>query len=491
MFRKIVSQLSLSPSAASQLTFYARRLGQERVTRKFSAIGAILIMGLQFAVILAPPTASNAASSNDLILGGIVSKADLLNRYDQSSELQALYNRMGISRADIEATTTATINSKDHSLLSMGRNQHGTTDNEIDVGSHVYWLRGLYVWDTGANIQKGSSYQVLQGHRSTDGGYFAVMFHCGNIVVKTLYTAPKPTPKPPTPIPTPIPTPTPKTPTVSCTYLIASLSEGQPPLKVTFTGKGSATGQTISQYAFDFGDKTSSLQSTDTAVHTYQTAGTYTATLKVKGSAGKVSDTPSTCLVTMKVTPPPAAFTKAKTAVNLTQNIDATTKPANGGDLITYHLTTKNTGGVASSYVVVEHVEDVLEYADVTDATGATLANGALTWPAATIKPGAVLSTTFTVKIKNPVPSTPVGLSDPNSFDLRLDNIYGDAIQISVAPSFGKQVEAAATNLPATGPSAGTIIVLGVCAISLFFYFRNRQLMTEIRLLRGEFQGGI
>lgn len=491
MFKKIVSQLSLSPSAASQLTFYARRLKQERVTRTFSALAAILVVGLQFAVIAAPPTASNAASSNDIILGGIVSKDDLLNRYDASTELKTLYARMGISRVDVEGARTATVNSRDHSLKSMGRNQHGAGDEKITVGSHTYWLRGLYVWDTGANVKNGSSYKVLEGKRNSDGGYFAVMFHCGNIIVKSVPTPPTPTPKPPTPIPTPPPTPKPASPTVGCSYLLTNPTTGERPLKVTFTGAGSATGQTITDYIFDFGDKTSSTQKTPTVTHTYANPGNFTATLKVKGSAGKTSDATPTCAVTISATLPPAAFTKSKGAVNLTQNIIATTKPALGGDLIKYHLATKNSGGTTASYVVVEHIEDILEYADVTDTTGATLANGVLTWSASTIEPGQVLNTTFTVKIKDPIPATPVGLSDKFSFDLRLDNVYGNAVEITLAPPIPKQVESAATNLPDTGPGVATIIILSVSALTLFFYFRNRQLITEIRLLRGEYQGGL
>ena len=456
MFKKIVSQLSLSPSAASQLTFYARRLKQERVTRTFSAIAAVLVVGLQFAVIAAPPTASNAASPNDIILGGFVSKNDLLNRYDQSSELQSLYKHMGISRADIADTHVATINSTDHSLQSIGRDQHDAGDIDIVVGSHNYWLRGLYVWDTGSNIKNGSSYQVLEGHRSTDGGYFAAMFHCGNIVIKHQYSPPVPTTKPPTPIPTPKPTPTPTTPTVACSYLIATPTTGDRPLKVTFTGAGSTTKQTIAGYIFNFGDNTSSTQASATAIHTYSSAGSFTAALKVKGSTGTVSDTPPTCAITIHASLPPAAFSKGKTAVNLTQNIDATTKPAAAGDIIKYHLTTKNIGATAGSYVVVEHIEDILEYADVTDATGATLSsdsnavlpsNSVLTWPAVTIAPGQTLNTTFTVKIKNPIPATPIGISDKNSFDLRLDNVYGNTVQIVLSPPVAKQIEAASLSL--------------------------------------------
>jgi hypothetical protein len=495
MFTKIVSQLSLSPSAAQQMVFYARRLKAESVTRTFSAIAAILLIGLQFATILAPPTASNAASPNDIIYGGFVSKADLLNHYDSSPELKSLYAYMGISRQDVVNSHVATINSTDRSLISIGRIQHLSSDQKLTVGSYTYWARHLYTWDTGANVTRGSTYEVLEGNRSSDGGFFAVMFACGNIVYKSL--PPKPTPPPPPPPPTPkrTPTPTPSAkPTLACVELLGndklgSISSGAP-LTVSFTGLGSATGQTITQYDFSFGDNTTQSISTSSINHTYSSVGKFVATLRVKGSLGSYSTTPAACTYTVTITPPPAAFLLGKSALNLTQNIDATTKPANASDQIKYILTTKNTGGVPSSYIVVEHLEDVLQYADVTNAGNGILSNGVMTWPASTIAPGATLTESFVVTVKNPIPATPVGVSDKYSYDLRMDNVYGNAVSIAVSPPAPKQIEAAAASLPDTGATTSSLIVLVVCALSLFFYLRNRQLIAEIKMLRGDFQGG-
>jgi hypothetical protein len=104
---------------------------------------------------------------------------------------------------------------------------------------------------------------------------------------------------------------------------------------------------------------------------------------------------------------------------------------------------------------------------------------------------GATMTRSFTVKVKNPVPPTPIGLSDKSSYDLRMDNIYGNAIQVAIAPPVAKQVEAAATSLPATGAPVATLIVLTVSGLTLFFYFRNRQLLKEVKLLRNEYQGGL
>ncbi len=482
----------------SDLVFYAHRLKKEKVTRTFSAIAAVLIVGLQFATIAAPPTPSNAASSNDIIYGGFVSKDDMLNRYDGSSELQALYNYFGITRADLAGTHVATINSRDHSLLSIGRNQHLSSDTKVVLGSHTYWTRALYTWDTGSNVQNGSSYQVLEGTRARDGAFFAAIFHCGNIVFKTL--PPKPTPPPPpkpspspshTPSPSPKPSPSPAKPTITCVQLTGDVKTGEVPLTVNYTGLGSATGQTVSEYQFSFGDTKTANQPGPKVAHLYPTPGVFTATLKVKGSTGAVSPTVPACSFTVTVTSPPAAFTKAKSALNLTQNIDATTKPAQAGDVIRYTLTTKNVGGTADSYAVVEHIEDVMEYASVTDFGGATLQNGVMTWPAVIIKPGATLTKTFTTTVMNPIPPTPVGLSDKFSYDLRMDNVYGNTVSISLVPPFAKQVEGASTSLPAAGPGTASIIVLAISFITLFFYFRNRQLNAEVKLLRGQYQGGL
>jgi PKD repeat protein len=494
MFTKIVSQLSLSPSAGSQLAFYARRLGQERITRTLSALAAVLVIGLQFATIAAPPTSANAASPNDIIYGGVVSLNDLLNEYDDNAQLRAIYGHWGVTRADIAAAKETTINSKDHSLKSLGRIQHLASDAPIDIDGVTYYQRGLYTWDTGANVATGSSYKVFAGTRSGDGGYFAIMLACGNIVVKTNLTPPPPPPPPkptPKPTPKPSPTPTPKTPIVSCVDLEGTTSSGPAPVTVNFTGQGQASGETITGYEFNYGDSSPTLTSaTPTAVHTYKSPGVYTAYMLVKSSLGSVTSKSTACSFPVTVSAIPAAFTKHKSALNLTQNIDATQHLANAGDQIRYILTTTNIGGMPSNYVVTEHLESVLQYANVTDNGGGQLNDGVMSWPVTVIEPGQTITNTFTVTVMNPIPTTPVGTSDKFSYDLKMDNVYGNAIQVGLQPPLPKQIELASASLPDTGASTGTVVVLIVGILTLFMYFRNRQLITEIKLLRGEYQGG-
>jgi PKD repeat protein len=489
----MVSQLSLSPSAASQLTFYARRLGRERVTRTFSAIAATLIVLLQFATILAPPTPANAASPSDLIYGGVVSKDDLLNRYDESKQLQAIYRTFGVERRDLEKTRLVTINSLDKSYKTLGRIQHLATDTKFEIGKETYWQRSLSVWDTGARKQTGTNYKVYEGTRSLDGGYFAIMVQCGNIVVKTNPSTPKPSTKPPAPTPLPTPAPTPKSATLACTRLTANVYRGEGPLEVRFTGLGAATGDTIEEWLFDFGDQNVAKRATGSVIHVYQNPGKFIVHLQVRGKSGKVTEKNPHCRVEVQVDAKPAAYMKKKSALNLTKNIEATKQPAAAGDEIRYLLSTRNAGGTGTNYVVTEHITDLLEYATVIDDGGAKVdtKNGVMVWPAKSLGPGQTIVHSFTVKIKSPIPPTPVGLSDKYSYDLQMDNVYGNAIKVAVEPPPAKQVEAAAASLPATGGPVATVIVLVVSGLTLFFYFRNRQLAAEIKLLRGDYQGGL
>lgn len=419
MFKKLVSNLSLSPSVNGQLAYYARRLRGERITRQMSVVFAVLLIGLTLATSLAPPTAANASSGNDVIFGGVRSLSELLRVYDQgnggagqsAADMQAIFSYFGVTRADIAATHAGNVNSSDHSLISIGRYRHLASDQQVAIAGRTYYLRALYTWDTGARVQTGSSYQAFIGRRSSDGGFFAVLFQCGNIVFRNI-PHPSPTPTPRTPTPTPRPTSTP-TPT----------------------------------------------------------------------STPRPTPTPTPPIIT--------SIQLAKSAVNTTQGVDATTTKANANDVIRYTLATKNAGNAPSrDYIVTEHIEDILEYADVTNLGGATLTNGVLTWPAATIAAGATLTYNFETTLKTPIPETPVSTSDPQSFDLCMDNVYGNLVRVCTIAPPAKQIEAATQSLPQTGAGTTILAVLAFAGLIIYFYLRNRQLITEIKILRHDYNGG-
>jgi len=86
--------------------------------------------------------------------------------------------------------------------------------------------------------------------------------------------------------------------------LSASPTSGTAPLAVAFDASGSTapSGDTLTQYTFNFGDNTASVtQSTPTVSHTYTAAGTYQAYGTVTDSAGQ-SSSPAVVPVTVTLT---------------------------------------------------------------------------------------------------------------------------------------------------------------------------------------------
>lgn len=571
MFYDIVSNLSFSPAAASQLAYYARRLKAESLTRTFSVIMAVVLAGLQTAIIIAPPNAANAASTNDVIYGGFAGanpKKNLLEVYDQNKDglghsgYHQLFQHFGITRKDLANTSLGSINSSNHKIKSVGRNPHSALDEPFTAGGkEVYYLRPLYTW--GDNIK----YPALIGKRAIDGKWFAVMVDCGNIAVID-DTPSKPVVKKPnvgvekTLIKGPAVGSKVK-PGQELTYRISFKNTGNGPAKDVVVGERlSDNTDWVSQTQIAVNGHTGPMSSYH-GPHTAfkgEPAGYYVfwrinqldaggyghadITVKVKDSAlngasvcdrGFIDTPDQSTEYTNKLchsvtrpknptTPPPTTptppnnppeqpeipkpetptppsgqpnITTAKSAIIIAA-ADNSKQDANGataqpGDTVEYTLTTTNSGSAdAKGYAVSENLHDVLEYATIIDPRGGILdeSTGIMTWPKADIKAGKDFIVTFQTRVKSPLPTTPHSASDPQSYDLKMDNVYGNLISINLAVPAEKQVEVASASLPATGPGTSALIVFVLLGGVLFFYYRNRQLANEIAMLKGDHYGG-
>ncbi|MCL2037828.1 DUF11 domain-containing protein [Candidatus Saccharibacteria bacterium] len=186
-----------------------------------------------------------------------------------------------------------------------------------------------------------------------------------------------------------------------------------------------------------------------------------------------------------------------KTAVNNTQNgADATRTTANAGDVITYTLHIVNTSRETITMDINDFINDILEYADLTDAGGGVFnqENKLLSWPGVTLRAGERTQRSFVVTVKNPIPSMARGASQILSYDCVMSNSINSDINTGMHVDVNcppvKTVEQIVSQLPATG--AGTNLIVGgvIAAIVVFFYARSRQLGKEVRLVRKEFSAG-
>lgn len=181
-----------------------------------------------------------------------------------------------------------------------------------------------------------------------------------------------------------------------------------------------------------------------------------------------------------------------KKARNITQQIaNANGTQANTGDTIEYTLSVKNLSKVSrTGFVIEENMDDVLEYADILDASGAVFTQNPvkmLSWSGVTIKPGETVSRTILIKVKSTLPNTPASTSDPLSNDMRMVNVYGDTIRITLPKTPIKTVEQTITKLPSTGFGSNVIISTVLLMAVVYFYFRNRTMVKELALVRQQF----
>ncbi len=314
---------------------------------------------------------------------------------------------------------------------------------------------------------------------------------------------------------------------IVCTNLISSFGNGQ---KITagtdVSVRGQASGSDIPESElvdmyYDYIDKSGKVVDSQKAKgiqfdgaiaedkvsrsFTLEKPGTYTFRLAVKyegsskdatgnrtGDCAKEVVVEEPCLEDKDDQDDTECLILSKKAENDTQKVtNANGTVANAGDTIIYTLSTKNTSKntTIEDYVVQENMIDVMQYAEIINLSGGKLDQyGVATWPGVDIKPGETLSKKIVIKIKNPIPQTPVSISDPGSYDMKLTNIYGNTVNIKLPPTIIKTTEIVTTKqLPNTGPGETLAIGFVILTGAGYFFMRSRLLAKEANIIRNEY----
>lgn len=537
MFRKLVENLSFSPALVGQLGFYARRLRKEEMTRRIGLIFTAMALVVQSLVIFQPTQPANAASGNNIIYGGVRSKNDLLAIYDRNNDgaghadIQQIYSYFGITRGDIERASQGKFNSKDfnRSIISAGRSTYDwqRTPHAIpNTNTTVYTSITADFDSTSWTIPNGSTYDAIIGTRAVDGKWFAIMMNCGNPAYITM-------PPPPAP---------PVTPTAVCSGLeVITLS------RTSFKLKGQAStsgGASIKGYRYviksangrqAFAQNIVSSSGASEVTADLPTSGNYSAELVVDTSLGDRSS--ADCRKALTVTPEPrcplnpslpesspeckpcpddsslwykdstckADYQLTKSVRNLSRTdangtpTDANNTTARPGDRLEYTLEVKNVGKNTGTYTFKDNFADVLEYSDILQSNGGMLQRGgeipvenqsSLVWQAMAIKPNQAVQKSVVVQVKTTIPAAPTNVSNPESYNCRMHNSFGNPTNVAVECPPEKTVEQVVTELPKTGPTESLLIGGSVLALVTYFYCRARQLGKEVRLIRRDVNAG-
>lgn len=199
MFRKLVSNLPFSPALVGQIGFYARRLRKEEATRRIGLFMTVLALVVQSLTVFVPSTSANASNTSDLITGGANSISAVLAAYDNpSSDFKKIMDYAGVTRAEIAAMKSGTINSKEYGTgsgawLTWGRtSRFSSAQGEVrhDVSGSIVYSKPLWRYDTTDwTIPHGSQYDAFRG-TSAKMGNFAIVKGCGNLVTRKIPPVP-------------------------------------------------------------------------------------------------------------------------------------------------------------------------------------------------------------------------------------------------------------------------------------------------------------
>lgn len=523
MFKKIVSQLSFSPALVGQLSFYAKRLRKEQVTRRLGLVFVALALVVQSLAVFQGPEPANAANNGDFIVGGLggnpsTSLNNFLKPYDKNDRhLKDIFTYAGITRAEITRTKYSEFTIKPNQTKKIGwgfENRAGAraveiTDADYEPVTTIYG-RPLVVLGSSSYAR----FEALIGY-SEKAGWFAILEDCGNLVTEHYPEKPTPPPAPANIIASKSAVNTSQrnidaaktTARVNdrITYSVTVRNTGGTAKSVTLTDNlkdvlkfsklTSTGGGTLnpSTQALTWGSVNITPGATVTRQYTVQ----MNASLETTKTNCEMTNAFLDKSVTIPVgcTTPPAIIKFTKTAVNMTQgNADATKVIAKEKDRITFTLTAKNTGGTAKNITFEDTLGDTLEYSELIGDGGGTYdkVSRKLSWPVVSLKPGETQARTFTIRVLDTIPVTPRGVSDTSSYDCKMENAFYDAsVIIDVhCTSPPKVIEQVVTELPQTGARENMIFAGILLAIVTFFYFRSKQLNTEVRLIRRDINGG-
>lgn len=199
MLRKIISNLTFSPALIGELSFYAKRLKKEEITRRLSVIFIILALIVQSFAVYKPAESANASNPSDMVAGGLGagearSFSNFLAPYDANTKyLRDTMNYVGITRDEIVTTkfTTFKVNKRlswgyvPTFSYEQGERQYSIPNSEGQIVTTAY-SRPLNL-----RMSENTDIWGWVGH-SSKIGWFAIMQSCGNLV--TEITPPPPPP---------------------------------------------------------------------------------------------------------------------------------------------------------------------------------------------------------------------------------------------------------------------------------------------------------
>ena len=484
MFDKLLATLPYNPSMVHQLSFYSRRMREESSVRRTGMIMLVLAFLIQFFAVISPPQPTVADSNNDLINGGFKDAAGAFSACDSNIQNYGdLIRYYGLQCEDFKTANTVNIHTDgvdkyDQHVYSLGRLSYGTVNtttkevtNQVETGAPGYQGGKIYARLLDSFYPVNKSISVLRVHNEASGRAYYVLFTCGNLAtfgVPQPYVAPpKPTTTKPVTTTTVVVAPTPTTSPPAATPVTTPPPDETPPPN----------------------SKPCPYDNSILEIENKCVVCKYNTTILASSESCKP------CTSQLSSENQLACISTRKTVSNDTAGVaDANGTTAHASDVLTYTLYAQNNGKKKiQGYIFTDNISDTLDYATVSNLHGGAIdTNDVVTWPSPEIKAGETVTVQLTIKVKDPIPATPVSASDQGHFDLTMTNVFNNAVNVHLPAPVAKVVEMATTKLVNTGPGTSLFIGAVIMVGAGYFYSRSRLLATESSIaVRDNTSGGL
>lgn len=191
MFRKLITNLSFSPTLIGEVASYAKTLKREEKLRRVSLLLLIPALALQALALVKPPESPNTASGYDLVYGGADSLEQVLYHYNRnSSHLQDKLSRLGITHDEVRSLTSTTVRSSNltpsayivtsQALASSQEGAKTLLYEKANGGTGALHLSPFNYYQT-----HPTTYQVFAGSSHVVGDFY-LLANSGAVVLATL-----------------------------------------------------------------------------------------------------------------------------------------------------------------------------------------------------------------------------------------------------------------------------------------------------------------
>lgn len=160
---------------------------------------------------------------------------------------------------------------------------------------------------------------------------------------------------------------------------------------------------------------------------------------------------------------------------------------------IAFTLSISNTSGTVIPVNPSINLEDILEYSRILDYGSGEydFDTKNLTWPTTSLAPDTAMERTFIVQLLPTLPATARGSHVARSYDCEVTLSFGNILSTPVECPPTKYVERLTSTLPKIPTAINIIVAAFTILIVAFLFFRAKQLLTELYIIRHNHSGGL